>query len=217
MCTARAVSLLLILLLGVVGCGREEDGEGPATGARPHAPTTTAADATQSGSGWVTEEEMRAWQEQHETDGLWVVDYFLPPDWECYVTRRNDLVPRWKLLSRREEDLAPAEFVRKALAALEGAVPDGLSNALERVPLRVLRVHFERETVYLDFDPGIYGTNSMGTCGGSAMAVQFIAAVRHYFPAAGQACVLVEGTPSGREGEALVFHDSVACPMRLDG
>jgi hypothetical protein len=217
MWTARGVSLLLIVLLGVVRCGGEEDGERSATDDRPQAPTTTAADATQSGSGWVTEEEMRTWQEQHETDGLWVVGYFLPPDWECYETRRNDLVPRWKLLAQGEQDLARAEFVRKALAALEGAVPDGLSNALERVPLRVLRVHFERDTVYLDFDPGIYATNSMGTCGGSAMAVQFVAAVRHYFPEAGQACVLVEGIPSGREGEALVFHDSIACPMRLDG
>jgi hypothetical protein len=214
MWTARAVPLLLMVLLGVVGCGTEEDGEGPATGARPHAPTTTAPE---SGSGWVTKEEMRAWQEQHGTDGLWVVGYFLPPDWGCYETRRNDLVPRWKLLSGEEEDLARAEFVRKALAALEGAAPDGLSNALERVPLRVLRVHFERETVYLDFDPGIYATNSMGTCGGSAMAVQFVATVRHYFPEAGQTCVVVEGTPSGRDGEALVFHDSIACPMRLDG
>jgi hypothetical protein len=215
----------LIVLLGIAACAGKEDIAGPrqATGDGSGDTEMAAGDPrvppekTRRSSDWVTEKEMRSWQEQHEANGLWVVGYFLPPGWECYETRRGDLVARWKLLSRRKGKLPRAELVRKALEALEGAAPEALSNALERVSLRVLSMHVEGGTIYLDFDPRIYATNSMGTCGGSAMAVQFLAAVHHYFPEVGQACVLVKGIRSGHEGEALVFHDSIACPMRLDG
>lgn len=81
--------------------------------------------------------------------------------------------------------------------------------------MKLLDARIEADTVYLDLGRGIYGTNRTGTCGGFAMAIQFVALVKHYFPDADEVCVLVDGIPSGRGGEELLFHDSVACPIRL--
>lgn len=178
--------------------------------------TPTPTWARDQRQGWVTRDAKRAWQNRHGTEGEWIAGYFLPRDWECYETRREDFVLRWKLVSKGGGDITREELVGKALAALEGATPEGLSNPLERVRLRVREAHVEGVTVYLDFGPGIYATNSMGTCGGSAMAVQLVATVHHYFPEEREVCVLVKGTPSGEDGDALVFHDGVACPIPLN-
>jgi hypothetical protein len=158
---------------------------------------------------------MRAWQERHDADGLWIVGFFFRRDWECDDTGGEDLIRRFRLLSEGGRGLSEDTLLRKTFAAFEGAHPAGLSNPLEAVRLELLGARVEGATVYLDFGRGIYASNSMGTCGGSAMAVQFVALVQHYFPEAGEVCVLVEGIPSGQEGEALVFHDSVACPLPL--
>lgn len=179
--------------------------------------STPTPTVSQPDEGWLTHRAMRRWQNRHGTEGLWITGYFLPRDWECYDIRSGDLTRRWKLVSKGGGDPAPEVLLEKALAALEGAAPQGLSNPLERVRLRVREAQVEGDTVYLDFGPGIYATNSMGTCGGFAMSVQFVATVHHFFPEKQEVCVLVEGTPSGKDGEALVFHDGVACPIPLHG
>jgi hypothetical protein len=175
----------------------------------------TAEGATPTGSAWVTERDMKTWQERHGAEAVWVVGFFLPRDWECDKTGSEDLIRRFQLLSEGERGLSRDKLLRKAFAALEGSAPAGLSNPLEPVRLKLLDAHAEGDTVYLDFGPGISATNSMGTCGGSAMATQFVALVHHYFPQGSDVCVLVEGIPSGRDGDALLFHDGVACPIPL--
>jgi hypothetical protein len=196
-------TLLLVALLTAAGCA---EGESADTRTRVAAEAETA---------WVDETVVRAWQDEHGTEGTWAVAYFLPKEWECYKTQRGELVPRWKLLSRQDGGFSTEELLRKALAALDGAAPDGLSNPLERVRVQLLDAEVLRTTVRLDLGSGIYATNAMGTCGGDAMALQFFATVRHYFPQAERACVLVNGIRSGDDGEALVFHDSIACPVTL--
>jgi hypothetical protein len=204
----RRALLLTVVVLGLVACDAKENERAvrPATGERP---------SEAKRSTWVTEQDVRAWQEAEGKDGVWVAAYFLPAEWRCYETQREDLARRFRRISTRDKSLPPGELVRNALAAVEGAKPEALSNPLERVHLRLPSVRVDGETVYLDFDRGIYATNAMGTCGGEAMALQFLATVHHYFPDAAAACVLVKGIPSGHKGRGLVFHDSIACPLGL--
>lgn len=178
-------------------------------------PETTKTTEEASESAWLTEQEMSAWQERHDEEGVWAAAYFLPREWECYTTGSRDLVARFQLLSDAESELSRGKLLAKALAALAGPAPTGLFNPLERVRLEVLDVRLDGATLNLDFGRGIYATNSLGTCGGSAMALQMAAVAHHYFPRAADLCVLVEGVPSGQDGNSLVFHDSVACPIAL--
>lgn len=175
---------------------------------------STAQEAEPTGSAWMTEQEMTTWQERHNSQGAWVVGFFLPRDWACYKTGSEGLIRRFQLLSEGRA-LSQEALLGKAIALLEGPAPAGLFNPLEAVHLKLLNAYVDGDTVYLDFGPGIYATNSRGTCGGSSMAAQFVALVHHYFAEARDVCVLVEGIPSGQDGDALVFHDSVACPIPL--
>jgi hypothetical protein len=193
-------TLLLVALFAATGCAEGES-------------DTPAPVATEIETAWVDEQAVRAWQDEHGTEGTWAAAYFLPKEWECYKTQRNELVPRWKLLSRQDGRFSTEELLRKAFAALGGAAPGGLSNPLERVRLQLFDIETVGTAIHLNLGRGMYATNSMGTCGGSAMAVQFFATVRHYFPHMDGACVLVNGIRSGDGGEALVFHDSIACPV----
>jgi hypothetical protein len=152
---------------------------------------------------WATEREMRSWQERHEPSGVWVAGFFLRRNFDCFRIANEKAVARYHLLAG--EEVAGEERVRRAFASLEGAAPPGLHNPLEHVRLRLVDQRLDGDTVHLDFAPGIAGTNGMGTCGGSAMAVQFVALVRHYFPNASTLCVR----------DRPVFHDSVACPVPL--
>jgi len=152
---------------------------------------------------WATEREMRSWQQRHETSGVWIAGFFLRRNFDCSRIANEKTVARYHLLG--DEELAREERVRRAFAALEGAAPPGLHNPLEYVRLRLLDQRVDGGTVHLDFTPAISATNGLGTCGGSAMAVQFVALVRHYFPRASTLCIR----------DRPVFHDSVACPVPL--
>jgi hypothetical protein len=162
-------------------------------------PGSTLADPP----AWATEREMQNWQERHDAPGVWLAGFFLRPDFDCARIANERTVPRYHLVADRE--LGRKERVRRAFAALEGAAPPGLHNPLEHVRLRLVDQRLDGDTVHLDFAPGISATNGMGTCGGSAMAVQLIALVRHYFPKASTLCIR----------DRPVFHDSVACPVPL--
>jgi hypothetical protein len=175
----------------------------------------TAEEAESTGSAWMTEQEMTTWQERHDSQGVWVVGIFLPREPACDRTGNEDLTRRFQLLSEEQRALSREALLEKAFVLLEGPAPAGLFNPLEAVHLKLLDASVDGDTVYLDFGPGIYATNSRGTCGGSAMAAQFVALVHSYFADARDVCVLVEGIPSGQDGNALVFHDSMACPIPL--
>lgn len=204
-----AAQALVVLILA--GCGSGESA--PLGSSETKESTTEETEPTHS--AWLTEDEMLAWQERHDAEGTWVVGFFLSPGSECSKTGPGDRIPRFQLVS--EDELAPTreELLRWALAALEDSAEVGLSNPLAGVPLELLTARVEADTVYVDFASGIDATNNTGSCGGSAMQAQFLAVVDHYFPQADAACVLVEGTPSGEDGKALLFHDSRACPLVL--
>jgi hypothetical protein len=221
-CSILLAALLLAACGGGEGQVRDVTGLGDSAGAgvrrfpRPGlAPVAPSEIRGKPGEGWVTTAAMRRWQRSNDAEALWVAGYFLRRDWPCDEVGRESLVLRWKLVSEESPDFGREKLVGEALAALEGPGPEGLSNPLELVRLRVRHAHVEGGVVYLDFGKGIYATNSRGTCGGSAMAAQFVATVHHYFPEKREVCVLVEGVRSGQDGGALVFHDGLACPIPL--
>jgi hypothetical protein len=200
-----------LVVLALAGCGSEESapvGSGETT-------ESMGEEAEPTDSAWLTEEQMTRWQERHGPEGTRVVAYFLPPGSECSKTGPGEPIPRFRLVSEKERAPAREESFAWALAALKGSSPAGLSNPLEAVRLELLTTQVDGDTVYIDFTSRIYATNNTGSCGGSAMQGQFLAVVRHYFAEAHAACVLVEGTRSGEDGEGLVFHDSAACPLSL--
>jgi hypothetical protein len=210
---AFAIAAQAVAALILAGCG---PGESASPGSS-EAKRSTAEETEPIDSAWVTDEEKATWQETHDAEGTWVVGFFLLPGSECSKTGPGDPIRRFHLLSEGERALAREELLGEAFTALEGSAPADLSNPLEAVPLKPLNARVEGDTVYLDFASGIYATNGTGTCGGSAMQVQLLALVNYYFPEARDVCVLVEGIRSGQDGEALVFHDSAACPLPLRG
>jgi hypothetical protein len=205
-----------VAVVGGVAC---TSGEGAAsgdttTGARRAQGTITGRAA--GPSAWLTEEEVKAWQDEHGKEGAWVVGVFFRPGPECTKDFAPELVRRFHLIPDDEDALSQERLLAEALAVLERARPAGLSNALEGIRLDLRETRVDGGTLFLDLGRGISETNSRGTCGGTAMAYQFVAVAHHYFPHSAAVCVLVNGTPSGERGDALLFHDSVACPISLD-
>lgn len=161
--------------------------------------------------GWVDDDDRQAWEAEHGP-AIWVVGYFLPPDYDYDTFDADVLVRRWQRIA--DDDLGPdrSQLLAEALAALPGAAPAGLDNswqAYSMLPgheLDLGSAHLEGDEVVLDFSS--LEASSPGTTAAMVMGMQFDAVVSHYYPEAEDICVLVRGEPS------FWLHDMVTCPSR---